>query len=142
MALERSWLSVVDVARESLRRLSGSAEVMVRFVKVAGTMRGLMRRTVRVWICVWGPWAFFFCFSFNTASYRSCQQPSVISPTGFLPCKGVIIGIGNWGRWKATEDNIHKVEGYVGLDWDSIKDFCLVMQSALSTKGIKEVCCF
>lgn len=40
MALERSWLNVVEVARESRRRFSGRADVMVRLFLVEGHNEG------------------------------------------------------------------------------------------------------
>lgn len=47
MAVERSWLRVVEVANESRRRFSGRADVMVRFVlMMMKTTRELMCRKI------------------------------------------------------------------------------------------------
>lgn len=86
MALERSWLSVVEVAKESRRRFSGRADAMVRYVLGDGHDEGAEAQDYEK----------FRCLSFFLSIWRAINHVSAISyiaPRGFLPNPAMMIRI-------------------------------------------------
>lgn len=97
MALERSWLRVLEVAKESRRRLSGRADVMVRLMLVKGTARELMCSKTKVPLLL----LIIAELSMMSAPISHLQDRVLTAPR--------LAGL-NWEDGKALEDDIQGAE--------------------------------